>query len=65
MLNSLEWHNSNIEESGLFILKHNQELEAAFLGEHNYFVLKDILGYGVKEITQLEKNKVIFSDNNT
>jgi broad specificity phosphatase PhoE len=27
MLDSLEWHNSNLEESGLFVLKHNQELE--------------------------------------
>ena len=45
--------------------KHNQELEAAFLGEHNHFVLNDLLDYSVEEIIQLEADKVIFSNTGT
>jgi len=45
--------------------KHNQNLNAAFLGEHNHFVLNDILGYTDERIKQLEESKVIFSDSTT
>ena len=35
MLNLLGWHNSNIEESGLFIVKHNQSEKVSVVTETN------------------------------
>ena len=44
---------------------HNQNLGAAFLGEHNYFVLNDILNYSDEKIKELEEKKIIYKDSNT
>ena len=35
MLNLLGWHNSNIEESGLFIVKHNKSQKLSVVTETN------------------------------
>ena len=40
-------------------------LEASSLGEDNQTVLRDILGYSSKKISDLTEKRVIFSDSNT